>query len=254
MKPSLPPVRRAKAFASNSIKPSVWHTSPTTQPPPMQESVVLAYRKPAERQKHVAIAPNPCTQVPHLGRGVDHVHIHRVVPAAASQGPKKVNTTPSTYQCGSVQNAGTSRVVTVVQSKQTIPWKAPCVSTVTTLRVVVAQLLAHKERSTEAHTCLTGNVQLAVHRRDIRPVQTVDRTDQTIESTMSNSSPNGCVRIVWQNPVRSGRPLAVQASADTWCQACVYPPCPGCGQQRPSNHKYHAQVMPKWTCTDCRAM
>ena len=51
---------------------------------------------------------------------------------------------------------------------------------------------------------------------------------------------------------KCGQAIAAQASADTWCQACAYPPCPSCGQDRPDNHRYHAQVMPKWTCAVCR--
>ena len=50
---------------------------------------------------------------------------------------------------------------------------------------------------------------------------------------------------------KCGRPLAAQASADTWCQACAYPPCPGCGQERPGDHRYHANIIPEWTCADC---
>ena len=51
-----------------------------------------------------------------------------------------------------------------------------------------------------------------------------------------------------------GQPLEHKAAADTWCQTCAYPPCPGCGALRPSQSAfYHVTNMPTWRCAVCRA-
>ena len=45
--------------------------------------------------------------------------------------------------------------------------------------------------------------------------------------------------------------LAKKNTTGTFCAACAYPPCPGCGMPRPNHPTYHAKKLPSWTCANC---
>ena len=49
------------------------------------------------------------------------------------------------------------------------------------------------------------------------------------------------------------RPLPPKATPGTWCASCGFPPCNGCGASRPRGSKYHARVLPHWSCRACAA-
>ena len=51
-----------------------------------------------------------------------------------------------------------------------------------------------------------------------------------------------------------GGALPPKATPGTWCAACGFPPCEGgCGAPRPRGSKYHARVLPHWSCRACAA-
>ena len=60
-----------------------------------------------------------------------------------------------------------------------------------------------------------------------------------------------CAKCLPKACSQCGRAMRGQATADTWCQACAYPPCDKCGRPRPKATGYHAKVQPQWTCEGC---
>ena len=63
------------------------------------------------------------------------------------------------------------------------------------------------------------------------------------EWTCQNCQPKACSQC--------GAAMHGKAAAGTWCNACAYPPCAGCGAERPTSKGYHARVMPEWACPSC---
>ena len=49
------------------------------------------------------------------------------------------------------------------------------------------------------------------------------------------------------------QPLHANATPGTWCTACAFPPCSGCGQPRPHKSSHHAKQKPNWLCKSCTA-
>ena len=54
------------------------------------------------------------------------------------------------------------------------------------------------------------------------------------------------------------QPMLGRPHSHGWCHGCAFPPCAaGCGTPRPSRNrgdqdKYHAKLMPQWTCQTCQ--
>ena len=54
------------------------------------------------------------------------------------------------------------------------------------------------------------------------------------------------------------QPMLGRPHSHGWCHGCAFPPCAaGCGRPRPSRSgrdkdKYHAKLMPEWTCQTCQ--
>ena len=49
------------------------------------------------------------------------------------------------------------------------------------------------------------------------------------------------------------QPLHANATPGTWCTACAFPPCSGCGQPRHHKSSHHAKQKPNWLCKSCTA-